>query len=255
MTSMASEEKKAAIGQALQRIKHQLGPVQLVAVSKYTGLEEITHAYEMGQRDFGENRVQDLLNKNEQLAHLKDLRWHFIGHLQRNKVKDLLKVDRLTAIHSVDSQALLEKIITARLEEAQERRATRVPKDTPGAGCGGKGNWQPLDLFFEVNTSGEEEKSGFRESKLLIQVFQQALKEAGPAQLHPLGLMTMGTFRTDNTESEAHRCFKQLQDLKWEIEQSLGIKDLKLSMGMSSDYQIALQYGADYVRIGSQIFG
>ncbi|MBI2520155.1 MAG: YggS family pyridoxal phosphate-dependent enzyme [Bdellovibrio sp.] len=228
---MATKDKQLSIGNALKLIKDQLGGAQLIAVTKYSGIEEIAFAHEMGQRDFGENRVQDLLKKSEQLAHLKDVRWHFIGHLQSNKVKDLLKVNHLTAIHSVDSLPLLEKIIALHLPHTR------------------------LELFFEVNTSGEKEKWGLTDIEQVKLVFQKALKDGIAANIYPVGLMTMGTFRTDDAESEAHRCFKQLQDMKLDIERSLQITNLKLSMGMSADYKIALQYGANFVRIGSQIFG
>ncbi|HAZ13512.1 MAG: YggS family pyridoxal phosphate enzyme [Bdellovibrionales bacterium GWA2_49_15] len=228
---MLTEPKKKLISDALKDIRSHLGSSQLVAVTKHTGIEEMAYAYELGQRIFGENRVQDLVKKSEQLAGLPDLEWHFIGHLQRNKVKDVLKVERLSAIHSVDSLSLLEKII-----------------ECPQAA-------RPLALFFEVNTSGEKEKWGFTDQEQLKLAFQKALKDGAPANLIPAGLMTMGTFRTKDAEGEAHRCFKELRKMKLDLEKSLGIKGLKLSMGMSGDYQIAVEHGADYVRIGSQIFG
>ncbi len=230
---MLTEEKKASIRKNLLSLQSELGKVQLVAVSKYSPADEIVYAYELGQRVFGENRVLDLQKKAEALSHLSHIEWHFIGHLQRNKVKDLLTVTHLSAIHSVDSQALLEKIISCRRElKANEK----------------------LDLFFEVNTSGEKEKNGFSQISDLELSLKKVLIEGPGLGLCPAGLMTMGTFRTDDAEAEAHRCFKQLRSMKNELEKSLGMSGLRLSMGMSSDYQIALQYGADVVRIGSHIF-
>lgn len=204
---------------------------ELIAVSKYTSIESIRFAYQEGQTCFGESRPQDLIEKSNQLQDLTGLRWHFIGNLQTNKVKKLLTVSSLEAIHSVDSKKLLEKIITAISDCKREMK---------------------LKIFLQINTSGEGEKSGFTDYREIIASIQAIIK--CDEFLDFEGLMTMGKIRTDNLKKDAEICFKKLQDIGEKIKKDLEIDNIKFSMGMSSDYKIALACGANYLRIGQNIF-
>ncbi len=201
--------------QNYQNLIKEIGDVQLVAVTKKRSVKDIEALYKLGQRDFGENRVQELQDKAEQLKTLKDIRWHMIGPLQRNKVKQLLKIPQLYAIHSVSSLKLIEE-----LNKYQHQ----------------------VNIFLQVNTSMEDEKSGFETL--------EEIREAGYAMDVPVyGLMTMGKLRTDKFEADAQKCFQKLVDLKHQLS-----PHLKLSMGMSQDYHIALKIGTDYIRVGSKLF-
>lgn len=200
----------------------------LLIVSKTRSLEEIKTYYELGQRDFGENRVQELAEKAEALKEsCPDIRWHMIGHLQTNKVNALFKVPNLYAVHSVHDLGLVKKLIQAQ-----------------------KLLQNPIQVFLQVNTSKEEEKSGFET--------YQEVKEAGEliqasSKLKLSGLMTMGTLRTDNFEGEARRCFQELNLMKEKLQSDLQTA-LKTSMGMSQDYKIALSEKSNWVRLGTMMF-
>ena len=200
-------------------IRQTLPPsVTLVAVSKFQPIEAIEEAYNAGERDFGESHVQELTAKYEALP--KDIRWHFIGHLQTNKVKYITPFIHL--IHSVDSLKLLAVI---------NKEAAKVNRI--------------IDVLLEVHVAKESTKSGFLPDKL---------PTAEQLQVYPnvcvVGLMTMAT-NTDD-EAEIRRCFKTLHDLAVKMP---GQQPLKLSMGMSDDYPIAIEEGATMIRIGSRIFG
>lgn len=196
---------------------------RLLVVSKTQTIDDIRSLYEAGQRDFGENRVQELEEKDAALADLSELRWHLIGHLQSKKIPKLNKISRLTAIHSVDDFALAEKL------------ANGLNLD------------QPVGLFLQVNTSGEDEKSGFETEESLAQAIQNMMSLRSSVFLQ--GLMTMGTIRTEDVQGEAHRCFKALKDMRDRL-----CPKGELSMGMSGDYLIARDYASDWVRVGSKIF-
>ena len=189
--------------------------VQLVCVSKFHPAEAILEAYNAGERDFGESRVQELCAKQSQLP--KDIRWHFIGHLQTNKVRQIVPFVYL--IHSVDSVHLMETI------NAEAARINRV-----------------VNILLEVHTANETTKSGFlpQEIKMLDLDLYPNLKVCG--------LMTMAT-NTDD-EAEIHRCFQLLNSLA-DSDKHFLIR----SMGMSDDYLLAIQDCANMVRIGTDIFG
>lgn len=226
--------KKTEIAKKISLIKKELNKTQLIAVSKYSPIEDIITAYEAHHYDFGENRVQDLKDKSEKFSDLSlnKVRWHFIGHLQTNKVRELYKIPNLYAIHSVDSVSLLEELI--------KRENEFVGTE--------------LKLFFQVNTSHEVEKSGFESSEELSKGIELLLS-MNSSKLKLFGLMAMGTIRTTNFEAEALRCFKDLGLIAQRMQKLHGLKNpLKLSMGMSQDYKIAITEGSDYVRIGSAIF-
>ena len=182
-------------------------------------------AYEAGERDFGESRVQELLPKYEALP--KDIRWHFIGHLQTNKVKQIVPFVHM--IHSVDSVRLLETI-NKEAEKIQRR----------------------VKVLLEVHVAKEKTKSGFTPDELLTFNSQRSTFN----YVEICGLMGMAT----NTEDEAEwrRCFREIKNLGKQLlnhSELLNNSELNISMGMSDDYLVAIEEGSTMVRIGSTIFG
>ncbi len=222
----------AHITEALAQIRSTIPEtVTLVCVSKYQPLEAIEAAYGAGERHFGESRVQELKQKAAALP--ADIHWHFIGHLQTNKVRDLLKL-RPYLIHSVDSIRLLEAIN----DEAAKLGVIQ-------------------DILLEVHVAREETKSGFTPEELSAVSCQKSETSCQPyPNVRIRGLMTMAT-NTDD-EAEIRRCFLLTAGLANGLTCKSGISDtggIILSMGMSDDYRIAIECGATMVRIGSSIFG
>ncbi len=200
--------------------------VTLIAVGKTKPASMIREAYDLGIRDFGENKVQELTAKYEELP--KDIRWHMIGHLQSNKVKYI--VDKVALIHSVDSLKLAKVI---------EKEAA-------------KKGVEHIDILLEVNVSGEESKFGMTPDELLEQIDEFLALE----RVRVRGLMTIAPFTEDPEESRPH--FRRLRQLSVDIQQQNrhnNIDVARLSMGMSGDFRIAIEEGASYVRIGTMIFG
>lgn len=206
--------------------------VTLVAVTKYSDILDLFIAYEHEQYDFGENKVQVLEEKAKEFAKLNrsQVKWHFIGNLQSNKVSRLLKIPNLFSIHSVTSKKLLEIILKKQNLFSGNR----------------------LDLFLEVNTSGESEKHGFSNMEEIVEAIE-LVKSYDQSRIKIVGLMTMGKIRTDNFEKDALFCFSKLRLIKEDIDKTCSLS-LKLSMGMSRDYHIAVAEGADVVRVGSTLF-
>lgn len=213
------------LAQNLASIQSELkdSNARLLVVSKTRSIDDIRTLYQAGHRHFGENKVQELLEKDEALKDLSDLKWHLIGHLQSNKVNKLKDISRLTAVHSVDSLSLLQKLVQT------------LPAQ--------------VGFFLQVNTSGEAEKSGFE----TIEELKEAISFLQTNSRSIQGLMTMGTIRTDDVEGEARRCFKNLIEIREKL-QPLHPQKIELSMGMSGDYLIARDMGSDWVRVGSKIF-
>ncbi|MCI9072146.1 MAG: YggS family pyridoxal phosphate-dependent enzyme [Lachnospiraceae bacterium] len=209
---------------ACHRAGRDAGDVTLIAVSKTKPLPMLLEAYEAGVRDFGENRVQELVEKYEALP--KDVRWHMIGHLQRNKVKYL--IDKVSLIHSVDSLRLAQEI-----QREAEKKHTEV------------------NILVEVNVAGEESKFGSRREETL-----QLVKEIALLPLvHIQGLMTVAPY-VKNPE-ENRWIFAGLQQLAVDIDRE-NIDNVNmnvLSMGMTGDYPVAIEEGATCVRVGTGIFG
>jgi len=202
--------------------------VNLVCVSKFKPITDIALMYELGARDFGENKVQELKEKDEVLSsNCPEINWHFIGSLQTNKINNLLKVKHLVSIHSIDSIKLLNKLLS-------------------------KNIGRRIGLFLQVKTSDEDEKSGFESLEELIASIKM-IKDHDDFYFQ--GLMTMGKIRTDDFEKSAKVCFEKLVSIKKKLSSELGIKDIKLSMGMSQDYEIAIKHGTDFIRVGSKLFG
>lgn len=220
--------KRELFSSKLSALKSELGEVSLLIVSKGRSLDDIRIYYELGQRDFGENRVQELSEKALALKDVcPDIRWHMIGHLQSNKINQLFRIPGLHAIHSVHDQELLDKLIISE------------PKLD-----------HPLRIYLQVNTSREAEKSGF---ELYTDLRAAAESLRGASKLLLAGLMTMGTLRTEEFEKEAGRCFQELRIEKEKLEAEFGVS-LQTSMGMSQDYHIALQEKTDWVRLGTMMF-
>ncbi len=209
------------------RLLEELGSsVTLVAVSKTKPVADIMALYQEGQRDFGENYVQELLEKAPQLP--ADIRWHFIGHLQTNKVKLILPVVQL--IHAVDSLKLLKEI---------NKQAVKSGKQ--------------INCLLQVHIAQEETKFGLDEAELR-ELLQLVVAE-GMDQVRICGLMGMASFSSDTALLvKEFRYLRQLFDTCKELVPA-GHPFQYLSMGMSSDYRLAIAEGSNMVRIGSLLFG
>ena len=198
----------------------------LVAVSKTKPIEDILALYELGQRDFGENYVQELTEKQSRLP--ADIRWHFIGHLQTNKVKYIAPFIHL--MQSVDSVKLLSEI------NKHAQKNNRI-----------------INCLLQVHIAQEETKFGFDENEL-----NDALNKLPDIRLQNVlieGLMGMASFTDDMNKVRSE--FKYLKSLfdKFQLLQTTNHKPQTLSMGMSSDYKIAIEEGSNIVRVGSILFG
>ena len=208
-------------------IRLELPPeVKLVAVSKFHPVEAIREAYAAGQRAFGENRPQEFAKKVEELKDLSDLEFHFIGHLQTNKLKLVLPYAHL--VQSVDSQHLLDAI-----------------QDW------GKANDKVINVLLELHIGAEQTKTGFKEEEILDILFR-ANKYT---HIRFCGLMGMAT-HTD-CEEDIRADFARIADFRAYLQDLFPeLTDFReLSIGMSEDWKIALEYGATIVRIGTAIFG
>lgn len=198
--------------------------VKLIAVSKTKPVSALEEAYAYGCRDFGENKVQELADKYETMP--KDIRWHMIGHLQRNKVKYL--VDKVFLIHSVDSLRLAQEIE----KEAAKRKII-------------------VNILVEVNVAGEESKFGTT-SEEVVSLVEQIAKLP---HIRVKGLMTIAPYV--ETAEENRRYFAKLKQIYVDIIHK-NIDNVfmeELSMGMTGDYEVAITEGATYVRVGTGIFG
>lgn len=213
----------ADITSNLKEIKDKLGEdITLVAVSKTKPNEDILEAYDTGHRDFGENKIQDMTDKYEALP--KDIRWHMIGHVQRNKVKYMAKYVHL--IHAVDSPRLLKEI---------NKRAKNEERE--------------IQCLLQLKIAEEDSKYGLDKETLLDILNGDAYKSYEHVKI--VGLMGMATFTDD--EAQIHREFSQLEKLYFDLKDKHQFTTL--SMGMSGDYQLAQEHRTTMVRIGSKIFG
>lgn len=198
--------------------------VSLVAVSKFHPAEHIMEAYDAGQRIFGESRPQEMATKAAQLP--KDIEWSMIGHLQTNKVK--LIAPFVSLIASVDSDRLIEEI---------EKQAAKCERT--------------IDILLEVHVADEESKSGWDIEELRAYLNSGALTSMDHIRVR--GVMTIAT-NTDNEEI-VRRDFQTIKNIFEELKPRFGEAFDTLSIGMSDDYPIALEYGSTMVRIGTAIFG
>lgn len=213
------------IKERLQRIWSTLPEgVSLVAVSKFHPAERIEEAYNAGQRIFGESRPQEMAAKQAVLP--TDIEWHMIGHLQTNKVKYIAPF--VSMISSVDSDRLVEEI------EKQAAKCNRI-----------------IDILLEVHVAQEQSKSGWEYDELMQYLASGALQAMPHVRVR--GVMTIAS----NTDDEAivRSDFQRINDIFEELKPQFGEAFNTLSIGMSDDYPIALEYGSTMVRIGTAIFG
>jgi len=214
---------RARIAAACARVGRDVQDVTMVAVTKYADIESVRELVSLGVTEFGESRPQQLVSRSEQLP--VSVHWHLIGHLQRNKIDMVLPA--VSQIHSVDSVRLLESL------NSSARKLGVRPR-----------------LLLEVNVSGETSKDGFAPSDLLaawLTISELESVEVG-------GLMTMAPHSEDLTD--VRRVFRELRELRDRLAmESGGTRSLPdLSMGMSGDFEIAIEEGATIVRIGSSLF-
>lgn len=215
------EEK---IQNACRRAGRSRGDVTLIAVSKTKPVEMIQEAIQCGIHTFGENKVQELLEKQTVLT--EDLNWHLIGHLQRNKVRQI--AGKVTRIHSVDSLRLARQI------QSEYEKKNRM-----------------ADILIEVNMAKEESKFGFMPEET-----EEAIREiASFSNICVRGLMTIAPFVENAEENRVH--FRNLRKLLVDINKKNidNINMSELSMGMTGDYEVAIEEGATYIRVGTGIFG
>ena len=213
---------RTIIEDACERAGRNPDEVRLIAVSKTMEAETVRQAFDAGQRLFGENREQELSAKADALP--PEARWHFIGHLQRNKVRPVLA--RAHCIHSVDRMSLLQRI-----DRVAGEMDIRVP------------------VLIQVNVSGEESKFGLppEQAEAVVE------KAVELSNVRCDGLMTMAPFGA--ASAELHRVFAALRNLRDRLGNRLQNPLPELSMGMSADYSEAIEEGATLVRVGSAIFG
>lgn len=217
-----------SITDAIKEIRTTLPPsVELIAVSKTHPISYIEEAYSCGQRHFGENKVQEMTDKFEQLP--KDIKWHMIGHLQTNKVKYI--VPYVYMIHSVDSEKLLQTID----KEAAKHGRT-------------------IKCLLQVHVAQEETKFGFLPSELDDLLKSDILKSLNHIQI--CGIMGMASFTNDKQQIANE--FSQIKQLFEKAKQQYfanNIEFKEISMGMSNDYSIAIEQGSTIIRVGTGIFG
>lgn len=218
------DEVNLKISEACKRVGRNVDDVTLIAVSKTKPVSDIEEAYETSIRDYGENKVQELTDKYPVLP--KDIKWHLIGHLQTNKVKYI--VDKVYMIHSVDSYKL----------------ALQIEKEAVKKGV-------EVNILIQVNVANEDTKFGLEYGSVIEEIKQISTLE----HVHIKGLMTIAPF-TDNPEDN-RIYFRKLKILSDNIS-ALNIPNVEmkeLSMGMTGDYEVAVEEGATLVRVGTGIFG
>jgi pyridoxal phosphate enzyme (YggS family) len=217
---------EARIKAACTRVGRDPSEVRLLPVSKDQGLDLISDAYEAGIRLLGENKVQEAADKAKRFADHPDLRWAIIGHLQRNKAKQVARL--ASEFHALDDIR-----VAAALDQALDFEG------------------RSLDVFLQVNSSGEPQKHGLPPDE--VEPFAIALKAF--ATLRVRGLMTLAVLSDDQREIRA--CFERMRDLQRRLHASEDVAGTyeELSMGMSGDLELAIEYGATTVRVGQAIFG
>lgn len=218
------DQVQSNINKACKRAGRNPGDVTLIAVSKTKPVSMLMDAYEYGCREFGENKVQELVDKYEVMP--KDIKWHMIGHLQRNKVKYI--VDKVALIHSVDSLKLAQEISKEALKKQVQ-----------------------VSILIEVNVAGEDTKFGVKPGDTEKLVREIAMLPG----VHIEGLMTIAPYVDDQEENRQY--FEELKQLSVDIKRK-NIDNVNmnvLSMGMTGDYMVAIEEGASFVRVGTGIFG
>ena len=211
------------ISQAIQKSGREPDSARLITVSKQISVDRIEEARAAGAMVFGENKIQEAIPKIEQVG-AEEISWHFIGHLQKNKIKFL--DERFDLIHSVDSLELAEKIAK---HYHSENRVQRI--------------------LLQVNVSGEAAKFGMEPKELEKQMAEFFQLQGIQVE----GLMTIPPFDSDPENSRRH--FSRLRELREQYEKQNGLPLNQLSMGMSNDFEVAIEEGATLVRVGTAIFG
>ncbi|KAF7312679.1 Pyridoxal phosphate homeostasis protein [Mycena indigotica] len=246
MSTGASDERKAELAESLAEIRSRVasassGAPTLVAVSKYKPASDIQACFEQGQLDFGENYVQELVDKAKELS--QDIRWHFIGTLQSNKAKTLAAIPNLYSIHTLTSM----------------KTATLLNNALPSE------RKHPLNVLLQINTSGEDSKSGLSpllskddNDNDLVKLAKHIVTSC--PQLRLDGLMTIGALEQslsddENADFVTLTTTRDLLELQLQEDGFLSERRLLLSMGMSSDFEAALKAGSNIVRVGTGIFG
>lgn len=241
MTAKNLADTVARVAQASSRAARP-APARLVAVSKTKPVPQLMECYDAGHRDFGENYVQEIVEKAAVMP--ADVRWRFIGHVQSNKAKALVKgVPGLVAVESVDSVKLANKLDAAVRESAEARMKAFSTTTNP-----------PLGVMVQVNTSGEESKFGV-EPESALALAEHILQSCGSLRLE--GLMTIGMKDYTSTPENFDALKKCRDDVRAglvDLDPNSELK-LELSMGMSGDFEAAIEMGSDNVRVGSSIFG
>ena len=218
------EEVRERVNAACLRAGRDPKSVTLIAVSKTKPAQAVQEAYEAGARDFGENKVQEILQKQPALP--QDIRWHMIGHLQRNKVHQV--IGKAVLIHAVDSLRLAEQI---------EQEAAKRNLD--------------VDVLLEINVAKEESKYGF-----FLEDAEEAIRQISSLpHVHIKGLMTIAPFVENPEENRVY--FRKMRELLVDMNGKKidNINMDTLSMGMTGDYEVAIEEGATMVRVGTSIFG
>lgn len=236
------------VAENLQKIKATIPEgVQLVAVSKYHPAEALQEAYDAGQRVFGESRENELKLKVEALP--QDIEWHFIGHLQTNKVKYLAPV--VSLIHAIDTERLLDEVEKQAVRFADERKQRFAT--TPALADG------RIPVLLQLHVAQEETKSGFTPDELISLLSHNTIAERWP-HVKLCGLMGMASFVDDAEQwrrefRQIMACHQALLDGPLKA-QGIGKEQFgTLSFGMSEDYQVAIEEGSNMVRVGTAIFG
>lgn len=213
------------VEEACKKVGRNKDEVTIIAVSKTKPLSNVVELQQEGVMDFGENKVQELCEKYESIEH--PVRWHLIGHLQTNKVKYI--VDKVSLIHSVDSLKLAKQIS----KEAMKKSVT-VP------------------ILIQVNIAKEESKFGLEDTKDVFELVEEVSKLPN---VKIKGLMTIAPFVDDPEENRPY--FRQMHQLFVDIEQKNfdNVSMDTLSMGMTNDYEVAIEEGATMIRVGTGIFG
>lgn len=219
------ENIRKRIADAAQRVGRDTDDVKLISVTKTVDIDKVEEAIEAGSLDAGENKPQELARKYDVLGN--KIRWHQIGSLQTNKVKYI--IDKVCMIHSLDREGLAEEI---------DKRASKIDR--------------VIDCLVQVNISGEESKHGMAREE--VEPFIRLVSEKYP-NIKIKGLMTMAPF--DAERDEIRKVFRNLKELSKEIN-NMNIENVdmtELSMGMTNDFEIAIEEGATMVRVGTAIFG
>ena len=218
-----------SIAENLNKIKNSLpDKVTLVAISKTKPISDLMQAYDAGQRIFGENKVQEMVSKREEMP--EDVEWHMVGHVQRNKVKYMAPF--VSLIHGVDSMRLLKEINKQALK-----------------------NGRIIDCLLQLHIAEEDTKFGMSEDEVTAMLTSKEFADL--KNIRVVGLMGMATFTEDQTqiEKEFRRLAAFFNTLTQDLPRTSNFILETLSMGMSGDYPLAIQCGSSMVRIGSSIFG